>query len=226
MVQINNGAGAWLVSVPQTSDAISHTGLTLVKKAQAVGTITLDFPVGSESGDTEYAEMTLGNGVTMKIATRTTAVDSSGNAMAASTSDAFPSVTVEIFDNDTTFIKALNDIGNKAVLLVVPLGESNADGYCYILGRIASNISVQKGGNSGNAISVQVQGKVFTLAGGTSAAQMVTAITTLVTSITQYGTGTVLDPSVNVTTTNGLIAAGDVANPGLLAGTYVIKQGT
>ncbi len=114
MVQINNGAGAWLVSVPQTSDAISHTGLTLVKKAQAVGTITLDFPVGSESGDTEYAEMTLGNGVTMKIATRTTAVDSSGNAMAASTSDAFPSVTVEIFDNDTTFIKALNDIGEQS----------------------------------------------------------------------------------------------------------------
>lgn len=224
-VQINTGAGAWLLSIPNTSNALSHSGVALVKKLQAVGPITLDFPIGTEGTETEYAEMSLANGVTMKIATRTTAVDGTGATMAASTADAFPSVSVDIYDNDTQTIQALANIGNKAVLLCVPLGESNADGFCYILGRIPSNISVQKGGNSGNAVTLQVQGKVYSLAAGTTAAQLTTAIMTAITAIVQYGTSTSIDPNANVTTSNGALVAADVANPGLLAGTYVMKIG-
>jgi len=219
-VLAQGGAAAWILPLTLSSGKLNGVGT--VQKFQVVGKVGYSFPVGSESTETKYTQINLANGVTMEKDQRSTVIDGSGNAKAGGSSGNVDTVSFDTYENSHTVISALKAIGDNPVLIVFPQGETNADGFGYMVGRFSSEVSVERSGNAAGATSLQFKGKAYEATGSFTH----TAINTAITSITQLGTGTILNPSANVVTTSAALASGDIANPGLLAGTIVFKQGS
>lgn len=233
LTQVTDRGGSAIQIIPCTVingelDDVFGTPISL----NVIGEIKPKFSLtGSESTD-ERNEVQLINGVTLSVPKNSKKVDKTGSEVSASTGGtAGDSIAFTCYEQDITFLKAMQDLKGDTFIVWAPAGDRNHDGFFWLLARFDGELETTRSGNSINGVSLTVVGKSLPLQTGVTAAGFLSALTTAVTSISQPGItdsapATPLNPKTNITTANGMLVAGDIANPGLLAGTLVMKQGS
>jgi hypothetical protein len=232
--QITDRGGSALQILPLTVvngklDDVIGTALSF----NVIGDVEFGFPAtGSETSD-EVNEVTLINGITIRTPKITKAIDKAGNELASSAgggSGTGHSIVVNLYEQDLDFITDMQSLVGSVFLVWFPLGDRNHDGFGWMIGRFDGEIKIKRSGNAYNSVPLTIVGKAMSLDTGVTAASMVTAITGAVASITQPGVAASapanpLNPATNITSSNALPVAADIATPGLLAGTLLFKKG-
>lgn len=233
LAQVTDRGGSAVQLIPATlvdgnlSDSFG-TAISL----EVIGEVKLKWSMaGSESSD-ERTEVQLAHGITLSVPKVTRKIDKAGNDVVSSGSGGGTghSITFTCFESDYDFlVDMLASVGDTFVVWV-PLGDRNHDGFVWMLGRFDGDAEVTRNGNAINGVSLTIVGKALALDSGATAAEVITALGTAVTAITQPGIAASapanpLNPETVITTTSGMLVAGDIANPGLLAGTLIPKQG-
>lgn len=198
-----------------------------------IGDIKFKFGLaGAESSD-EVTEVQLINGITLQVPKITKKVDKSGNEIvtASGGTGTGNSITATVHESDFDFLVDMQGLIGDTFIVWAPLGDRNHDGFGWLLGRFDGDLEITRSGNSINGAPITIVGKALSLDTGVTAAGVVTALTAVIASIDQPGIansapGTPLNPTTNITSANAMLVAADVANPGLLAGTLVFKQGS
>jgi hypothetical protein len=186
---------------------------------------------GSESSD-ERTEVPLIHGITLSVPKNTKKIDKSGAEVTSGSggTGGGDSIAFTCYEQDIAFLKEMQALKGDTFVIWAPAGDRNHDGFFWLLARFDGELEVTRSGNAINGVSLTAVGKALPLQTGVTAASFLSALTSAVSPITQPGLadvspGTPLNPTTNITTTNGMLVAGDIANPGLLAGTIVMKQG-
>lgn len=233
--QITDRGGSALQIIPCTivDGALDDTLGTAISLS-VIGDVELGFNLtGSETSD-EYNEIQLVNGITVKTPKVTKAVDKSGNEVVTTSGGGGGtgnSIVANVYESDYQFLMEMQGLIGDTFIAWVPLGDRNHDGFAWILGRFDGELKLKRSGNAYNSVPLTIVGKSLSLDAGATAAALITALGTAVTSISQPGItdtapGTPLNPETNITSANAMLVAGDIANPGLLAGTLVFKKGS
>lgn len=219
-VKIHGGSGAWLLPCVLSSGKLDDTFGTVIKP-MVVSRVGVEYPIGTESTDEQFVEVSMANGVLMQKDARTQVVDGAGATKSGGTDNVTGVVSFDMHENDVAMLTSLQAIGDVPVVCVVPLGETGAEGYAYLLGRFATTVAVEKVGNQASPISVQIKGKAYELdtTGGVTATSFNTAMLAALTSITQYGTSEVLAPATDAPTVDA-----DIVSTAFLGGNVVFKS--
>lgn len=224
----NGGSAIQIIPCVLNAGKLDDTFGTVID-LNVIGDVGFTNPMtGSESSD-ERNEIQLVNGITVSTPKRTKKVDKSGAEVVGSgggDGDAYQ-IVFNCYESDVPFINSILGVKSTPIVVWAPIGESNADGFGWILGVIDGNIEIKRQGNAAQGVQVTVKGKSYELDTGVTAGSFLSALTAKVSAISQPGLDSSydLDPTQNVTSSNGMLVAGDIANPGLLAGTIVYKQG-
>lgn len=236
------------MSLSQTTDrggsAIQIIPCTLVdgKLSDSFGTVVsfnvigdaeFKYPLTGTAATDEVNEVQLINGITLQTPKITKKVDKSDNEIASAsggTGGTGHAIVVNVYEGDYDFMISLAALAGGVFIIWVPLGDRNHDGFAWLLCRFDGEASIKRSGNTFNSVSLTFVGKALELDSGATAAEVITALGTSVVSITQPGIAASapanpLNPETNITSSNGMLVAADIANPGLLAGTLVYKKG-
>lgn len=224
----NGGSAIQIIPVNINAGKLDDVFGTVID-LNVIGDVGFTFPMtGSESSD-ERNEIQLVNGITVSTPKRTKKVDKSGNEVIGSGGDSGDAyqIVVNCYESDIPFINSIIAVKSTPLVVWAPVGESNADGFGWLLCVLDGNVEIKRQGNSAQAVQLTFKGKAYELDTGVTAGSFLTALTAKISPISQPGLDASydLDPTENVTSSNGMLVAGDIANPGLLAGTIVLKQG-
>lgn len=233
--QVYDRGGSAIQIIPVTLDEGKLTDtLGTPISLNVVGDVAFKFPFSAADTSDESNEVQLVHGITLRTPKITKVIDKSGNEIiGASTSGGGAGtghgITINVYEQDRAFITSILGAGN--FICWAPLGDRNHDGFAFLLGRFDGDLEIKRSGNAMNAVTLNIVGKSIELADDVEASDMITALTTAITAIAQPGVATnapanPLNPKTVIATTSGMLVAADVANPGLLAGTIVLKQGS
>jgi hypothetical protein len=233
--QTYDRGGSALQIIPVTlEDGKLTDTLGTVVSLNVVGDVEFKFPFSAADSSDEANEVVLVHGVTVRTPRVTKVIDKSGNEIVNAGGNAGGGGTgfgmqLNVYEQDIPFINAIIGAGN--FICWAPLGDRNHDGFAWLLGRFDGELVIKRSGNNINSVPLTIVGKALELADDVEASDMITALTAAVAPITQPGVAASapanpLNPKTVIATTSGMLVAGDVANPGLLAGTIVLKQGS
>lgn len=227
LTQVRDNAGSAVGIIPVT---LNNGALTATLGTQisfnVIGDVDYGFPMSGSESEDEFNEFLMRHGVTLRMPKVTKFVDQAGNELVGSTSGGGTghSVIFTVGEQDYQFLVDMQGLIGDYFIAWFPLGETNADGFGWLLSRWDGDLRIKSSGNAINGVQLTAVGKVLELDSGVTAGDIITALATAVTNITEP-LGNTLDPEAVITTTSGMLVAGDVANPGLLAGTLVFKKG-
>lgn len=233
LAQTTDRGGSAIQLIPATlvDENISNSFGTAIS-LEVIGECKFKWPMtGSESSD-ERTEVQLAHGLTLSVPKVTRKIDKAGNDVVTSGSGGGTghSITFTCYESDYDFIVDMLGAAGDTFVVWAPLGDRNHDGFVWLLGRFDGEAEITRSGNGINGVTLTIVGKALALDSGTTAAAVITALGTAVTAITQPGIAASapanpLSPETNITTSNAMLVAADIANPGLLAGTLIPKQG-
>lgn len=224
-IKVQGGSVAWFVPLIYGSGGnagkLDSCG-TLVSVV-CVSDAEIEYPIGVDSGKSEFIQANLAHGVTVEIAKNTKKVDGTGALKTGSSDAAVHKLTINVLESSLTkalqYISLENSANDGYLLACVPTGDTNTAGFGYLLCKINGSIKLKLSGNAANPIQLVLNGI------GNGVVEASTNLThsvinTAITSLTQPG-GNALHPS-----TAGAAFAletGDVAL--LLTGKWLLKDG-
>jgi len=236
LTQITDRGGSALQIIPCTLnggllDNVFGTALSL----NVIGDIDFGFSLAGSDATDEVNELQLIHGITVQTPKITKKIDKAGNEIVSSASSGSGgtgnSISCTVHESDFDFLVDMQALIGDTFIVWFPLNDTNEAGFGWLLGRFDGDLRVKRSGNAFNGVPLSIVGKSLSLHGGATAAEVITALTSAVSSITQPGVAAdapsnPLNPTTNITSANGMLVAGDIENPGLLAGTLVFKQGS
>lgn len=232
--QVYDRGGSAIQIIPVTlSDGKLTDTLGTPISLNVVGDVAFKFPFTAADTSDESNEVQLVHGITLRTPKITKVIDKSGNEIVGASGGGSGAgtghgITINVYEQDRAFIQSILGAGN--FICWAPLGDRNHDGFAFLLGRFDGDLEIKRSGNTMNAVTLTIVGKALDLDDGVTDAEMITALTTAISAITQPGVAAnapanPLNPKTVITTTSGMLVDADIANPGLLAGTLVLKQG-
>lgn len=227
------GSAIQIIPVTLTNGKLTDTLGTAVS-LNVIGDVEFGFSMaGSESSD-ERNEVQLIHGITLSTPKVTKKIDKSGNEIVEASGGGGGTGNVlnfTCYEQDYTFLTSMQGISGGTFIVWFPLEDVNQSGFGWLLCRWDGDIRVKRSGNAHNGVSLSLVGKALELDSGSTAADVITALGTAVVDISQPGIAASapsnpLNPETVIASTNAMLVAGDIANPGLLAGTLVFKKGS
>lgn len=219
------GGALWIntLTLGTGADAAKVVGIGTALKIYVLGNVVLEKPIGSSDSKVEYNQYKFSHGVTMETEKRTITVDGAGVVKAASGDASLHKVTIDIAGTNLAAIHAINALENSAggglLLLTIPLGDKNEEGFAYIIAKITGTMKIELGENAVKPIQCIFNG--LTTAVEATEDLTHTAINTAITSMTQIGLGVALHPATAGTTY--AIEADDIDAEKLLSGKFLFK---
>lgn len=217
----NGGSAIQIIPCVLSTGKLDDTFGTVID-LNVIGDHDIQYPLTSSESSDERNEVQLIHGVTLSKAKVTKVIDTSGNEVTTSSGGGAGDshqLVVNCYEQDLTFINSIVALRSTPVIIWCPVGQTTTDGYAWLLCVLDGTLSLKRSGNTFNAVQLTFKGKAYELDTGVTAAGFITALDAKVSTIAQPG----FDSSYDLDPTDGPLVAGDIANPGLLAGTWVFK---